>query len=121
MEFDAYEEQMINVVNRNAEEKSKCSESGTPDSAAKPKQKLFTKTDSAALKLGLKRMMVALFTAILFAISILGLIITAIAQGYLAVLLFLASIVVLGCAFIFLYAQGLTNKTHTERQGDDKW
>jgi hypothetical protein len=76
------------------------------------------KTDVMVLKRGLKRMGLALLTAATFAISVAGLIVTAIAPGYVAVILFLASIVAMAMAFVLLYAQGLHPKVSNESLGD---
>ena len=80
----------------------------------------MNKSDVKTFKRGLKRVAVALFTAALFAVAVLGFIAVAIATGYLAVLLFLASLTVLGFAIILLYAQGITRKTYTESKGGRK-
>jgi hypothetical protein len=61
---------------------------------------------------------IALFTTALFVLAVAGLILVATAPGYLAVILFLISVVQLAAAFIFLYAQGLPPQVHEESQGD---
>ena len=61
---------------------------------------------------------IALFTTALFVLAVAGLILVATAPGYLAVILFLISVVEMGAAFIFLYAQGLPPQVHEESQGD---
>ena len=114
MNHEAYENEMIDIVNRNAEEKSKC----PVDTVTK--RSLFTKTDAANLIKGLKCMVLALFTAGLFAVAVFGFIMVASVTGYLAVAVFTTSIGILAVAFIFLYALGITFKTNTESQGDDK-
>jgi hypothetical protein len=79
---------------------------------------LFTlKKKAKILGRGLKRMMIALFTAILFALSVYAFIAAATATGYWAVVLFLSAIVLMVGAFVFLYAQGITK---VESQGDSK-
>ena len=93
----AFEEQMIATVNSHAKEKSEHSKVSTLKNA------LITKKDVATLKIGLKRMAVALLTAFLFALSVFSFIATATAAGYWAVALFLAAIVLMGWAFILLY------------------
>ena len=115
MNHEVFEKEMIDGVNRHAEEQRKHSAS-----TVTTKLSLFTKTDATTLKRGLKRMVIALFTAVLFAIAIFGFIVTAIATGYMAVMIFLTSVVILGCAFAFVYAQGITRWTLVESQGDDK-
>lgn len=97
MDHEAFEKEMIDTVNRHAAEKSGCST-----------RTAITKKDTATLKIGLKRMMVALFTAVLFALSVYSFIATATVTGYWAVVLFLSAIVLLVWAFILLYAQGIT-------------
>lgn len=82
--------------------------------------KIFNKTDVDVLKRGLKRVVVALVMAATFVIAVLGFIVTAIAPGYLAVILFLASILMLVMAFALLYAQGINRRIHTESQGENK-
>lgn len=116
MDHEAFEKEMIDGVNRNAAEKR----AAAPEKTVVAKERLFTRSDAVALKRGLKRMMIALLTVVLFGIAVFGFIVTAISPGYLAVLLFIASIVALIFAFVFLYAQGLTRKPHVESQGDDK-
>jgi uncharacterized membrane protein len=118
MDHKAFEKEMTDAVNRNADEKRHGT--GTAESTASVNQKLFTKTDSTILKRGLKRVGVSLLTTAMFAVSVLGLIVTAITPGYLAVFLFLVSIVAMLAAFILLYAQGINRRIHAESQGDDE-
>lgn len=66
---------------------------------------------------GLKRMVMALFTAGLLGLSVYAFIATATATGYWAVVLFASGIVQMGWAFRLLKAQG-TNKA--ESDGDVK-
>lgn len=77
----------------------------------------MNKTDFSILKRGLKRMTFALFTAALFTLSVLGFIETATATGYWAVLLFIASVISLGLAFLFLYVQGIIRGKYEESKG----
>ena len=111
MDHEAYEKQMIDTINRNAEEKSKKVEVCTSNS------KVITTADKTTLKRGLKRTILALLTAIMFGFSVTGFITVATAPGYLAVLLFIGSLAALGGAFILLYAQGIVN---AESKGDHK-
>lgn len=104
MDHEEYESQMIDGVNRNAAEYT-----GTPESTVTVKKRVFTKADARAVRRGLKRMALALITAILFAISVFTFVAVAYVTGYLAVLLFISAITVMGLAFIFLYAQGIVN------------
>ena len=78
----------------------------------------MNKTDIKTLKRGLRRVTVALITALAFVTAVIGLVATAFAQGYLAVLLFLLSLVILGLAFTLVYAQGIGPKTYTESKGE---
>ena len=71
----------------------------------------------AVLKTGIKRTVLALLTTATFAGAILGFIKTASATGYVAVMLFLASIAVTLFGFATLYAQGFM---YEEDQGDGK-
>jgi hypothetical protein len=54
----------------------------------------------------------------MFVIAVAGLIVVAISPGYLAVILFLASLVAMAIAITMLYAQGLPAGTNEESQGD---
>ena len=103
MDHEAYEKEMIDTVNRHAEEQGVHFETGISQRA------VITKKDTSTLKIGLKRMVLALFTAVLFALSIFSFIATATATGYWAVILFISAIVLLGWAFVLLYAQGIVN------------
>ena len=101
MDHEAYENEMIDGVNRHAEEQSVRFETSIP------KRAVITKEDTTALKTGLKRMLLALLTAFLFALSIFSFVATATATGYWAVILFISAIVLLGWSFVLLYAQGI--------------
>ncbi len=106
MDHDAYVKEMIGHINRNAAEKSK---------PAPAKQKVFTKADGTNLKRGLIRTVLALFTTAVFAGAVFGFIAVAFMPGYLAVLLFVTSIIVAVGAFILLYAQGIIGESQGER------
>ena len=80
----------------------------------------MNKTDFSILKRGLKRMLFALITAALFALSVWGFIETATAPGYLAVLFFFISVAELGLAFLFLYAQGIVRGKYEGIKGENK-
>jgi hypothetical protein len=69
------------------------------------------------IKRGLKCLAFALLTAAIFAVSVYGFIAVATAPGYLAVMLFLGSIVALAVAFTLLYALGIIA---AGRSGDGK-
>ena len=108
MDHEAYEKEMIDTVNRHAKEKR---------GQFTSKRTVITKKDTATLKMGLKRMLIAILAIVLFALSMCCFIATATATGYLAVVLFITAIVLAICSFVFLYAQGITN---VESQGDSK-
>lgn len=80
----------------------------------------MNKTDAKILKRGLKRVGVAILTTAIFVSSVVGLIVTATAPGYLAVLLFLLSIAGLLSAFVLLYAQGINRRISKESAGESK-
>ncbi len=80
----------------------------------------MNKTDAKILKRGLKRVGIAVLTTSIFVSSVVGLIVTATAPGYLAVLLFLLSVAGLLVAFILLYAQGINRKISVESRGESK-
>ena len=107
MDHKAYEDQMIETINRHGEAAGK--------EAAKVQ--VITGSDSGAIVRGLKRTLLALLTAVLFVVSIIGLIVVASTPGYLAVLLFFASVFAMLCSTVLLYAQGIA---HSERQGEGK-
>ena len=80
----------------------------------------MSKTDITTIKRGLRRVTTALVTAVIFMLALFGFVVVALIPGYLAVLLFLVSVVALGIAFILLYAQGIGPKTYTESKGGKK-
>lgn len=116
MDHEAYEKQMIESVNRNAEEASKPLDVGTSEKV----NSVVGKRDTSILKRGLKRTLLALVTVGLFAISACGFFKTATTPGYLAVLLFLLSVFEMMAAVTLLYTQGITNTMHTESKGETK-
>lgn len=109
--MDKYEQEMIDTVNRHAEEQSRYA--CTQETPSK------TKANAKTLGRGLVRMLFAVLTAVLFAISVYDFIVVASMTGYWAVLLFNVSIVNLFWAFVLLYAQGKARKA-TEDRGDSK-
>lgn len=115
MDHEAYENEMIDGVNRHAEEQFTVS--GEFESMPAAKKSAFTKTDLNALKLGLKRTVLALITAFMFGLSVYCFIAVATSTGYWAVVQFLSAIVLMVLVFILLYAQGIT---FAVRRGDDK-
>lgn len=72
-----------------------------------PKRRVFTKADAKALRRGFKRMIVALFTALLFGLAIFSFIAAATATGYWAVILFFSGLVLTIWTVVFVYAQGI--------------
>ena len=102
MNHEEFERDMIDAVNRNADEKAALHESA------------FAKTDKTIMTRGLKRVGVALLTAASFVISFVGIIVTAFVPGYMAVLTFAASGVGLLITLVLLYAQGLNGESGGE-------
>ena len=113
MDHDAFEKKMIDTVNHHAEEKNRNSCKGS----VYTKKSFIKNQDVITLKRGLKRMGQAVITTAMFVIALLGFVVVATAPGYLAVFLFLTSVVATLIAFVLLYAQGIT---HSERSGDRK-
>jgi hypothetical protein len=115
MEHDVFEQEMIDGVNRHAE--MKWHYTGTHESATPVEKSGFIKEDVRILMRGLKRIVLALLTTFLFALSVFDFIAVATATGYWAVALFITAISMLTTAFILLYVQGIT---YMESKGDDK-
>ena len=114
MDYEAYERQMIDGVNHNAEKKSKQFNIGGPENKVSTKMiSLFNKNDKRILVRGLKRTLLALLTAMMFALSVCCFVAVATTPGYLAVILFFAALMTMGCAFVLLYAQGIIHKEGT--------
>ena len=110
MDHEAYENEMMDAINRHGEE------------AAKEETKanwsmVMNKNDARVLARGLKRTLLALLTAATLALAVIGLITVAKAPGYLAVVLFFASVLALIASFILLYAQGIIR---VESKGESK-
>ena len=80
----------------------------------------MNKTDFNIFKRGCKRMVVSILTAAFFVLSVWGFCSTATAPGYLAVLLFLASVLWAGMAIVLLYAQGILPTKRARRKGDGR-
>lgn len=78
----------------------------------------MNKTDANILKRGLRHVGIALLTTTMFVMAAAGLIVTAIAPGYLAVILFIVSLFALTIAFVMLYAQGIPAGVNVESKGD---
>ena len=107
--MDKYEQEMIDAVNRHAEEQSQHAFTQVTPSK--------TKANAKAMGRGFARMLLAVLTAILFAIAVYGFIVVASVTGYWAVLLFHVSCMNLFWAFVLLHAQG-RGRENTESQGD---
>lgn len=120
MDHEAYERQMFDTINCKAKEASKQFDAETENTVPKKRMSLITKSDKRILKKGLRRTLLAVMTAAMFAFSLCGFVSVATATGYLAVLLFILSLLALGCAFILLYAQGVTDEIPQESKGDGK-
>ena len=121
MDHEEYERQMIDMVNQNAEEKSNLSNINSFENKATKKMfSLLNRNDKRILVLGLRRTLLALLTTIVFAISVCCFIAVAMAQGYLAVVLFFAALMTMGFAFVLLYAQGILHKIPQESKGEIK-
>lgn len=80
----------------------------------------MNKHDLRILKRGLRRTVLALVTEIVFALTVFDLVLTARAPGYLAVLMFLASIQLAVATVVLLYAQGLPDGVHIESVVDSE-
>lgn len=113
MNHEAYENQMLDGVNRHAEEKTQ--HTGTAKTPVA--KRLLTKADAQALKQGLKRVLFALITAATFALAVFCFIAVTWSRGYWAVALFLGASFLTIWTITLVYAQGITVN---ERQGDGK-
>ena len=80
----------------------------------------MSKSDVLTFKRGLKRMALAVVTAVLFATSVFCFIKVATEVGYLAILLFFVALVAMGLSLILLYAQGIISGPNTESAGESK-
>ena len=112
MDHEAYERQMIDTVNRNAEEKNGHFKVAALQNATTRKE------NATAFKRGLKRMAIALITAALFALSVFSLIRVASANGYWAVLIFFAALVEMAVSVFLLYCQGIIAGKTMESKGE---
>ena len=80
----------------------------------------MSKSDILTFKRGLKRMALAVVTAVLFAASVFCFIKAATAIGYLAILLFFIALIAMGLSLLLLYAQGIISSPNTESKGESK-
>lgn len=82
----------------------------------------MNKTNVKILKRGLKRVMLALLTTATCLLALTGFIAVAFVSGYIAVLLFLFSIVVAALAYGMLYGQGMNRRINTkDRSEKNDW
>ena len=80
----------------------------------------MTKTDARILWTGCKRLVLALLTELVLAAAVIGFYEVTITTGYLSVLVFITSLVVLLAAVVLMYAMGLTRGVPVESKGEDK-
>ena len=107
MDHDAYENEMMDTVNRHREEAAK-----------KAKWSMVVnKNDARVFTRGLKRTLLALLTAVTFAAAVMCFITVAKVTGYWAVLMFFVALIVLVASLVLLYAQGILR---VESQGDNE-
>lgn len=105
MDHEAYEAQMFDTINRHAGE-------------VPTKEPIEVKPSSARIFIrGLKRTFIALLSVATLAISVLGFIAVATTPGYMAVVLFVASVITALNSFFLLFTQGIDPK---ERKGERK-
>lgn len=109
MDHKAYENEMIDAVNRHKEEADKKAEVKCSMVVNKNDARVFTR--------GLKRTLLALLTAVTFATAVMCFITVAKVTGYWAVLMFFVALLVLAASLVLLYAQGILR---VESQGDSK-
>ena len=99
---DAYEEEMIAMVNRNNKEADERAKAATPT-----QEKANTRLQVKTFGSGIKLMLLALVTVALFALTANSFLMVSTKVGWWAVLAFTAGIVLLFFAISFLYAMGL--------------
>lgn len=108
MDHEAYEKQMIDIVNRHSEEFSE--ETCTVDST-------LTESDAQTMSRGIKRIVVAALTVFVFVVSVHFFAAVATATGYWAVVLFFVAIWLMLAAVVLMYALGIDN---VRSRGDSK-
>ena len=110
MDHEAYENEMIEAVNQHGD--------AAPDQVITSKQnRVINKKDVRAVGRGIRRTILALLTAATLAASALGFYTVSIMCGYMAVLLFFASVLGMVVTVVLLYAQGIIR---TESNGESK-
>jgi hypothetical protein len=119
MDHETFESQMFDSVNRHADEAGDQPVLNTPDNLTKGR-KITNEKDARVLSRGIARTVLALVTAVTVGVSVVGFIEVAKATGYLAVLLFIASLLTLVISGTLLYAQGIDAKTHKGSEGTRK-
>ena len=120
MDHDAWENQIIQSFERREGKPTRKPDNDKPVmSESVNDKKGMSESDKWTVAVGLRRTLLAFLTLLLFAASAVGFVAVASARGYMAVLLFFASTLGMLGAFIFVYAQGITNTTK-ESQGESK-
>ena len=110
MDHEAYENEMIEAVNQHGD--------AAPDQVITSKQnRVINKKDVRVVARGIRRTILALLTAATLGASMLGFYTVSIVSGYMAVLLFFASVLGIVVAVMLLYAQGIIR---TESNGESK-
>lgn len=113
MDHNAWENQILETFERREAEAAKAV------AMTKPNQ-VITKTDAKTVAVGIKRTLLALLTILFLGAAVYGFVAVASASGYIAVLLFFASVLGLIASYILLYAQGITNVVPKESKGENK-
>lgn len=108
MDHDVYENHMIETINQHGEKtvKEKCN-------------LVMNKNDTKVVVTGLKRTLLAFATLAMLAVAVFGFITVAKAQGYIAVVIFFASIIALIASYTLLYAQGIISKATSKSGGEE--
>lgn len=115
MDHETYENEMMAVVNRHGEV-------ATEESSKTAKAKwssVINKNDTKVVVTGLKRTLLAFATLAMLAVAVFGFITVAKAQGYIAVVIFFASIIALIASYTLLYAQGIISKATSKSGGEE--
>ena len=113
MDHVKFEQDMIDEVNRNADENGDRQHVFDIPIIDRP---VTREKDIRVLLRGIKRTTIALCTLLSIGSSVYGFISVAKATGYIAIAIFLASIVLLMASGILLYAQGITIKGKVSRK-----
>ena len=111
MDHDVYEEQMIDMVNRHADESAKAQPKVAP-----AQESVSAKLMAMTFWRGTKTLILALITVAIFALTANSFLMVGSKAGWWAVVAFLGGIVLLFFAAAFLYALGLV----IGRKGESK-